>query len=109
MQSVRIKRRIPGPVVSLHSTFEGLEQRSMMSVSHDAAGWTVVTPASDTRTIYVSSSQGNDANTGTASTAPVKTLSKAQSLVRDGSADWVLLKRGDTFGGFGTWAKTGRS
>src|SRR4051812_27504320 len=86
-----------------------LEQRRLYAVSTDAAGWTVVTAAADTRAIYVSNSGGNDANTGLSQSAPIKTLAKAQSLVRDGYADWVLLKRGDTFESFGEWRKRGRS
>jgi hypothetical protein len=88
---------------------ESLESRTHLSVSRDAAGWTVVTPASDTKVIYVSNSQGSDSNDGLATTRPIKTLAKAQSLVRDGFADWVLLKRGDTFESFGRWDKHGRS
>src|SRR4051794_1369227 len=90
---------------------EPLESRQLMSVSLNSAGWTVVTPSSDTRTIYVSSSSGNDANIGTSPTAAVKSLAKAASLLRDGSPDWMLLKRGDTWSGssFPTWNKSGRS
>jgi parallel beta helix pectate lyase-like protein len=89
--------------------FERVEGRTHLSVARDSAGWTVVTPASDTRVIYASSSQGSDANTGLSPTSPVKTLAKGQSLVRDGSADWLLLKRGDSFESFGSWTKHGRS
>ena len=85
-----------------------LEPRRYLSVSLDSAGWTVVSPASDTKVIYVSSS-GNDSNNGLSAGAPVKTLPVAQGLVRDGYADWILLKRGDTFGSFGQWNKKGRS
>ena len=90
-------------------SIEMLETRAHLSVSRDAAGWTVVAPASDTKVLYVSNSQGSDSNDGLATTRPVKTLAKAQSLVRDGYADWLLLKRGDTFEGFGRWDKHGRS
>src|SRR4051794_40288333 len=91
------------------SLWEQLEGRLLRSVARDSDGWTVVTPASDTRVVYVSNSQGNDANSGLSAGSPVKTLAKAQSLVRDGSADWLLLKRGDTFESFGQWKKRGRS
>lgn len=87
----------------------GLESRVMFAVSQDAGGWTVVTPAADTRVVYVSSSEGDDGNSGLSANAPVKTLSKGASLLRDGAADWLLLKRGDTFGSFGEWRKSGRS
>lgn len=88
---------------------QALDARVLMSVSTDANGWTSVSPAGDTRVVYVSSSGGNDANSGFSANAPVKSLSKAQSIIRDGSADWLLLKRGDTFGAIGDWKKRGRS
>lgn len=90
-------------------SFEPLERRALFAVAVDPAGWTVVTPASDTRVVYVSSSSGNDANDGLSAARPVQTLARGQALVRDGSADWLLLKRGDTFGSFGEWKKRGRS
>lgn len=86
-----------------------LERRALMAVSLDAAGWTKITPAADTRVIYVSSTAGNDSNDGLSTATPVKSLSRGQALVRDGAADWLLLRRGDTFGGFGEWKKSGRS
>ncbi len=89
---------------------EPLESREMMSVSHDAGGWTVVTPAADSRVIYVSSSQGNDGNSGLAASSPVRSLAQGVSLLRNGSADQLLLKRGDTWHeSFGFWKKSGRS
>jgi len=87
---------------------EAMEMRRHLSVSRDANGWTAVTAAADTHAIYVSNSTGSDSNPGT-QTSPIKTLAKAQGLVGAGSADWILLKRGDTFEGFGTWKKSGRS
>src|ERR1700751_4813351 len=89
--------------------FDRLESRTHLSGSRDANGCTVVTPAADTRVIYVSNSHGSDSNTGLSPNAPVKTLAKGQSLIRDGSADWLLLARGDTFESFGTWKLHGRS
>src|SRR5205823_3879820 len=62
-----------------------------------------------TRNVYVSTS-GSDGNSGLSSSSPVKSLSKAASLLRNGFADHMLLKRGDTFSGsFPTWTKSGRS
>ena len=87
---------------------EKLDARRHLSVSRDANGWTVVTPATDTHVIYVSNSTGIDTNPGT-QTSPIKTLAKAQSMVGSGSADWIMLKRGDTFEAFGSWKKSGRS
>jgi hypothetical protein len=106
-----------GPLVLHHddpdaadAVLEPLEARVLMSVALDDDGWTVVTPAADSRIVYVSSSGGSDGNTGLSSASPVKTLAKAVSLVRDDSADQLLLKRGDAWeGGFGYWRKSGRS
>jgi hypothetical protein len=76
----------------------------------DASGWTILTPSATTRTIYVSSSAGNDNNTGLSPTSPLATINKAKTLLRDNSPDHLLLKRGDTFNeSFGTWTKRGRS
>ncbi|PIW64253.1 MAG: hypothetical protein COW12_07060, partial [Candidatus Omnitrophica bacterium CG12_big_fil_rev_8_21_14_0_65_45_16] len=80
----------------------------------DENGWTVFTPSNDTQKIYVSSSDGNDANDGLSPVTPVQTLAKAYELLRDGYPDWMLLKRGDVWtdeilsdnGGF---KKSGRS
>jgi hypothetical protein len=89
---------------------EPLESRQLMSVSLDANGWTVATPSADTRTVYVSSSTGADSNTGLSPNSPVKTLAKAKSLLRQNSADHLLLKSGDTFhDSFGKWQLSGRS
>lgn len=89
---------------------EVLEPRVLLSVSQDPNGWTAVTPSADTRIIYVSSSLGNDANSGTSVAAPVQSLSRAASLVRSGFPDWILLRCGDVFNGsFTNWSKSGRS
>jgi hypothetical protein len=72
-------------------------------VSQDADGWTTVTPSSDSRQIYVSSSTGSDGNAGTQA-APLATIDKAASMLRMGYPDWILLKCGDVFHGqFGTF------
>ena len=54
-------------------------------------------PSADTRTIYVSSSTGNDANNGLSQNSAVATIDRGLSLIRDGSADHLLLKAGDTW------------
>ena len=92
------------------AAWEALEDRRLFAVSYDAAGFTVVTPATTDRAVYVSSSTGNDANAGFTAAAPVRTLAKAKGLVRAGTGDQMLLKRGDTFfEPVGTWTKGGRS
>ncbi|HEX7671834.1 MAG TPA: hypothetical protein VF395_19705, partial [Polyangiaceae bacterium] len=73
----------------------------------------MVTPSSDSRLIYVSSSTGNDttgkyvvasaipggtARDGLPSGAiPVATFAKAGTFLRPGYPDWMLLKSGDTW------------
>src|SRR6266478_762988 len=63
----------------------------------DPNGWTVFTPSSGTRTIYISNSSGNDSNSGLSQSTPVKTIAKGVSLLRDGYPDWLLLKKGDAW------------
>ncbi len=79
-------------------------------VTRDANGWTQVTPSSDSRLVYVSNA-GNDANDGLSPSTAKATIAAANSLIRDGYPDHLLLRRGDTFvlsGGLGAW-KSGRS
>jgi hypothetical protein len=77
----------------------------------DEAGWTILRPSDDTRILYVSSSEGNDANARpclprdreigpdpflpAGKVRPFKTVEKAIAAAREGAPDWVLLKRGD--------------
>jgi chitodextrinase len=89
---------------------EALESRNLFAVSMGSDGWTDITPSGDSRIIYVSSSAGSDSNNGLSSGAPVKTISKARSLVRSGSPDWMLLKRGDAWTeNLSGWNKSGRN
>jgi hypothetical protein len=80
--------------------------------TRDANGWSILTPASDSRLIYVSNS-GNDttAQTYTPASAavgadpynpsgtilPYATIDAALAQARAGSPDYILLKRGDTW------------
>jgi hypothetical protein len=70
---------------------------ALASPTPGADGWTPFTPSADTQIIYVSSSVGNDANSGLSQAAPKRTIAAAMSLLRDGYPDWVLLNRGDTW------------
>lgn len=81
----------------------------------DKEGWTRFSPSADSRIIYVSDSDGDDATGkvyGQSDRAvsadprnpsrdikPFKTFSAAFKHTRDGYPDWILLKRGDTFYG----------
>ena len=74
------------------------------------AGFTELVPSSDSRIIYVSSSEGNDANTGEDEANPVATIAKGITLLRNGFPDWLLLRKGDTwYEAIGQWKKSGRS
>ena len=91
----------------------------------DDQGWSVLNPAADSRIIYVSGSEGDDATgvpyaTGehafgadpmkpTATIRPFKTFAAAMEHARDGQPDWVLLKRGDQWRDVRLAARNGRS
>ena len=60
----------------------------------DANGWTMFTPARNTRVIYVSTS-GSDSKDGLSPNTAVASIAKGISLLRNGSADQILLKKGD--------------
>ncbi|MCA9669863.1 MAG: hypothetical protein KC503_29915 [Myxococcales bacterium] len=70
----------------------------------DSAGWSQYAPHATTRTIYVSSSSGNDNNDGSSESKAVKTIARALALLKTSSQDgtvrkpdWVLFKAGDTW------------
>ncbi len=80
--------------------------------------WTTYDPhPTKTKIFYVSDSSGNDDYNGLApewdgTNGPKKTIKAATSLMHDNSADWILLKRGDSWKnqnlGIG-WEKSGFS
>jgi len=82
-----------------------------VTVGAPQVGWTVFTPSADTRTIYVSSSQGNDLNDGLSSLTPKRTINAAKFLLRNGFPDWLLLRCNDTWDeSLGQWnGLSGRS
>lgn len=61
------------------------------------SSWTTFTPSADTKIVYVSSSEGNDANDGLSPFTPKRTINAGRALLRTGYPDWILFKRGDTF------------
>ncbi len=93
-------------IIPLFLCVAGLAQ----NYSLDANGWSIITPSSDSRLIYVSAA-GNDSTAQTYTTAQVgadprspsisvnayKTLSAAYAQMRAGYPDWVIFRRGDTF------------
>jgi hypothetical protein len=61
------------------------------------SGYSATTPVGTSNVIYVAAAPtGNDSNPGTPA-SPIATLSQAALLVRNGSPDWVLLRKGDTW------------
>ena len=82
--------------IAVHGV-QPLEPRLLWSVSYDTNGYTVVTPDSNSRLVYVSSSGGSDSNSGLSPAAPVATIAKAETLLRNGMPDEILFKRGDVF------------
>lgn len=73
-------------------------------------GWTVFRPSPDSRVVFVSSSAGNDANSGLSELAPKRSIAAGYALLRDGFPDWLLLKSGDAWNeSFPSWSKGGRS
>jgi hypothetical protein len=77
----------------------------------DDGQWTDFHPSADSRVVYVSSSDGDDANSGLSPDAPVRTLGKAKGLMRGNKPDWMLLKRGDVWSDeqLAEWTVGGRS
>ena len=78
-------------------TAEASVTLTITDAASEGEGFTPIIASDDTRTVYVSSSEGLDSNAGLSIGAPVKTLDKAFSLVRNGYPDHVLLKRGDVW------------
>lgn len=102
-------RRLLGGVALALVVSAGLPSPASAQHQYNSEGWTLLQPATDTRFVFVST-DGHDANTGRSPAKPVRTIAKAKSLVRDGSADWILLKRGDVWNEtFGVWDLSGRS
>lgn len=79
-------------------------------LTNPGKGWTAFRPAADSRIIYVSSSEGDDANAGLSPDRPLRSPRAGLALLRDGLPDWLLLKRGDSWSErMGYLRKSGRS
>lgn len=85
--------------VPIRADWEYIPYDNYYSPARDAMGWSLLPPAADARTVYVSSSTGNDANSGLSEADPVASWGAGESKLRAGFPDRMLLKRGDTFGG----------
>ncbi len=75
----------------------GTEAGVLAHLTNPGEGWTAFRPAPDTRMVFVSSSQGDDANDGLSPERPLKTISNGLALLRNDHSDWLLLKRGDVW------------
>lgn len=62
----------------------------------DTPTWTTFVQDGTDRIIYVSAT-GNDSNNGLTSGTPKLTIAAGKALLRNGHADWLLLKCGDTW------------
>jgi hypothetical protein len=89
---------------------QSLETRRLLAVSIGSDGYTVFTPSSDSRIVYVSSSAGSDTNDGLSPTRPVKSIARAGMLIRNNAPDQILLRRGDVFyEAIRNWKASGRN
>ena len=92
------------------ATNAGISEFSTWANVEVTRGWTVFTPSADTRIVYVSSSTGNDANTGLSEAMPKRTIAAGYAVLRNGYPDWLLLKAGDVWeSGLPNLFKSGRS
>jgi len=60
-------------------------------------GFTTFDLSPDSHIVYVSSSEGDDANDGSSPALAVATPARGAALVRDGFPDFLLFRRGDTW------------
>lgn len=90
---------------------QAVPARAYLNLPRDSSGWTIFTPSSDSRILYVSTSGNNTtATVYTQANHPnwsnpknpgainaYRTYAAAFAQTRDGYPDWILFKRGDTF------------
>src|SRR5207237_9388487 len=57
--------------------------------SFAGSGWPSFTPSVDTRTVYVSSSSGDDQHDGLSPATSKRTVAAGQALLRSGYPDWL--------------------
>lgn len=85
----------------------GFEDVGLYAVPNYAGDF--VCPGDSAQIVFVSSTDGDDENSGLSAGAPVQTLEKAKSFLRSDEADWIVAKRGDVWGkGFGVWNSSGK-
>lgn len=101
-----------GIVVSITVVMSLAQVKAAFASPHlDANGWMVFPASADTRTIYVSSSMGNNGNSGLSPETAVATIAAGKARLRNGYPDQLLLKAGDIFlnQSFGYLGVSGRS
>jgi len=110
----KLRRRIMGAIAN----WWGPLGSGGATGTYERITWTTFSQTIDDRIIYVSSTDGNDAYNGLSSVpsgggagspGPKRTINAAYSLMRDGYADWALLKKGDTWTELITLRRGGRS
>jgi hypothetical protein len=73
---------------------------ALLTVVLAGLGFQAIPPAAAANTIYYVDCAGNDANNGTSTTTPWKTMARASQQTY-GAGDQILFKRGCTFSGTG--------
>jgi hypothetical protein len=100
----------PTPTATATATPTPTPTATPTSTPSQAAGWTNLNPSPDSRLVYVSSSLGNDSNSGLSQSAPKRTIAAGKALMRHGFPDWLMLRSGDVFNeSVGSWDTGGRS
>ncbi len=98
MDMLLIPGKVIGKTISLLIVMLLLAGSALaQSLLQDQDGWSIITPSSDSKVIYVSSSVGDNVNDGLSPESPVETIEKAANLVRNGYPDHILLKCGDVW------------
>ena len=77
--------------------WSGLDTTEASGPRAEENGFTTFDLANDSIVVYVSSSEGDDANDGLTPETAVATPGRGAELVRDGSPDFLLFRRGDTW------------
>jgi hypothetical protein len=95
-----------------------------ISLPKGSDGWTAFNPSADSRIVYVSVAAGNDLSgqaysptdavigpdpfRPSGAVLPFKTYAAAREAVREGSPDWILFHRGETYAGLEIVPRSGR-
>jgi len=108
----RLDRLMIAPLLILVATLVYGSPATAETAATRISGWTVFTPSSDTRIVYVSSSNGSDSKDGLSPSMAVKTVAKGLSLIRTGHPRLAPIQKGRTSGltkKMGSGIKSGRS